>query len=174
MRRLMDEWTSAVQTTLRYAKALEGDPPAIMSDKQKRNLAAFNNTYESRLRRRQRERYHAALRQIHADQQKVEDRLGESEKQVADIEDKVSSGRITGEEGRRQLTFVFRQIKDDRAVLDALDASAERATEMIDTDPATHQEQMLDRFPNLAGNLPVLSVAWLNGDHSQDPFGALP
>ena len=37
-----------------------------------------------------------------------------------------------------------------------------------------NQQQMLQRFPNLAGALPALSVAWLDGDHSQDPFGALP
>src|SRR4051794_27577655 len=127
MPELMNELTSAIQETLAYTTELEKNPPYVMADAHKRNLVEFNRLYRAAIRTRQHDRYQATMVQIKADKEKVVGRVAEGERRVREIDASVRAGRLDPEEARKNLTRVFRQIKEDRAVLDVLDASVQQA-----------------------------------------------
>jgi len=157
--------------TLAEARMLLDDPPAQMTDKMKRRLASFVTRYEQQGRRIMHERYAAALDQMDESRTQIDERIGAAHREVADIDRKVRTGKVTAADAQKQLTLIFRQIRQDRESLDALDMSAERAVAIIQTDPADYQAENLERFPVLAGRLPVVSVAWLSGEDTADPLG---
>lgn len=157
--------------TLAEAHALLDDPPAEMTDKMKRRLAEFVSRYESQGRLIQRERYDNTLAQATEMQAKIQKRVSDELREIATIEHEVKTGQCLAVEAQRRMTLIFRQINEDRRVLDVLDASNERAVSMIETPPETYQKENLERFPALAQRLPVLSVAWLSGEDDRDPLG---
>lgn len=168
---LLRDLTESRPLTLAQARALLDNPPAEMTDKMKRRLASFVSRYERQGRTTQRERYAAAVAQMKDAQAQIEQRLTAAQREVVQIERGLRTGSIDHKEGQKGLAAIFRQINQDRAALDGLDASQERALAMIETDPARYQAENLQRFPLIAGSLPVLSVAWLAGEDDRDPLG---
>lgn len=170
-RNLLRDLAESRAMTLAEAQALLDDPPAQMTDKMKRNLASFVSRYESQGRTLQRERYQAALAQMTESQTSIGQRLTDAQREVAGIEHGVKTGQVSSKDARRQLTAIFRQIAEDRRILDALDTSRERAVAMIEQSPATYQRENIARFPALSQRLPILTVAWLSGEDDRDPLG---
>lgn len=141
-----------------------------MTAKQKAVLEAFVAQYEQAERSKQIEQYQAAHDHAGRTVVAIETQIESAFREVAELESAADHGRVGSDEAKQQLASVFRFINQQRALLESLAQSQERATAMVDTDPAHVQEKNLERFPSLASTLPLLTVAYLNGDEPS-PFG---
>ncbi len=86
---------AAPQLTLDQAKALLNDPPASMSDRQKRRLASWVAKYEGSLRRRQKERYDNAAKQLEERHGTIREDLETLTDMATQVKDDLDNGRLT-------------------------------------------------------------------------------
>lgn len=153
-------------------QALVADLPAHLSDKKKGRIATFAHTYEMAIRAAQRERYVDTVKVTEEARTSITERIEENTQRVEEINAAVSNGLMEGEDGRKALAVIFRDIAELRERTDALEQAEAEGWSMVSTDPEVYQIERLERFPTLVGALPRITEAWLNGDDYRDPLAA--
>jgi hypothetical protein len=154
------------QLTLDQAKALLNDPPASMSDRQKRRLTSWVAAYEGSIRRRQKERYDNAAKGLEERHGTIREDLETLTDMATQVKADLGNGRITAAEARDKLKGIFRVIKEVRERAAVMRNSEEQAWEMICASPEDDQSRQLQRFPTMGNGLPRLSSEFLEGDEA--------
>ncbi len=157
-------------TPLFAVQALSDDPPAGLSDKQKRRLDGLAARYERNIRAEQRERYAEAVKVTRETQSLIEASIEQNNTLAREINEAMSHGRGDTAQAHQDLAQVFRETERLRERYAGLERSESDAWEMVCTDPDEYQMQRLERFPSLKNSLPRISQAWLDGSDETDPL----
>ncbi len=73
------------------------------------------------------------------------------------VQEDIRTGQISGADGRRTLTGVFRAINQVREQTNTLAESEARSSAEVQRDPAEVQVELLGKFPALRDSLPAFS-----------------
>lgn len=166
--REFDNYVTSQRLTLQQAAALLEDPPAVLSDQQKRRLGSWVDKYQTTWRNKQKERYQAAAKLLEERRDQIEEDLETLAEMAADVRDDLDHGRVSAEEAEAQLKGIFKTIKQLRGRIAGTRSDEEQTWEMVNKNAAEYQREQLRRFPTLAETLPRLSSAYLNGQEDAE------
>lgn len=156
--------------TLALHRAVDDDPPAMMTERNRRRVGASLKRHETAVRSRQLDGVRQAVEQLNGQQESIRAALDQDEADIAAIQDGVRTGEFDPAAAEQAIAEIVRGIKAHRASLDRIEASITRVQEVADQDPADWEQTTIGRFPILRDRLPRLTEQWLFGADDRDPF----
>ena len=97
--------------------------------------------------------------------------LDDLAKQIDAALNAMKQGTVTPDEVMALCADGIKQSNRINSVVDELERDDEAATSMIDMDPADYEAMLIERFPQAAKGLPVITEDFLLGEDDRDPLG---
>jgi hypothetical protein len=97
--------------------------------------------------------------------------LGDLQKQIDAALKGMKQGTVSPDEVMALCADGIKVSNRVNSVVDELERDDEAATSMIDMDPADYESLLIERFPQAAKGLPIVTEDYLLGEDDRDPLG---
>lgn len=141
-----------------------------LTDREKRRVATWIGQWETELGHKMVDRLKATSEQIKELRQRNREKIEDGQRRTAEVERLMATGRMSVDEGLKEITALARQHRECLAVQESLRQSAERWEADANRAVDDHLAEQQRRFPAAKrATTQRLTVAYLSGDEDS-PF----